>query len=70
MGVNNREIIEAFDGVMVARGDLGVELPLEQVPIVQKRTIQRCREAGKPVLLLNRLVNVFIKRRAVDLLVL
>lgn len=43
------EIIDAFDGVMVARGDLGVEVPLETVPYVQKRLIQQARAAGKPV---------------------
>src|SRR5207248_1194791 len=40
-------IVDAFDGLMVARGDLGVELPLEQVPMVQKRCVQLCRENAK-----------------------
>ena len=37
-------VVDAFDGIMVARGDLGVELPLERVPMVQKRAVQLCRE--------------------------
>jgi len=44
---NLAEIVDAFDGIMVARGDLGVELPLEQVPLVQKRAVELARRAAR-----------------------
>ncbi len=54
---NLQEIIAAFDGIMVARGDLGVELPLEQVPMVQKRAIELARVATKPVIVATQMLD-------------
>ncbi|GAB2867231.1 pyruvate kinase [Actinocorallia aurea] len=54
------EIVDAFDCIMVARGDLGVELPLEQVPIVQKRAIELARDKAHPVIVATQMLESMI----------
>ena len=58
---NLEAIVLAFDAIMVARGDLGVELPLEEVPLVQKRAIQMARENAKPVIVATQMLESMIQ---------
>ncbi|MFT3747410.1 MAG: pyruvate kinase [Agriterribacter sp.] len=60
--VNLREIILESDGVMVARGDLGVELPVEQVPLIQKDIVRKCIHRGKPVIVATQMMESMIDR--------
>lgn len=55
------QIVEASDGIMVARGDLGVEIPLEQVPTVQEEIVDLCRQLNKPVIIASQILESMIE---------
>lgn len=56
-----QEIVEASDGIMVARGDLGVEIPLEQIPTVQAEITRVCRQLNKPVIVASQLLQSMVE---------
>ena len=60
--VNIRDIILESDGIMVARGDLGVELPIEQIPLIQKELIRKCIHRAKPVIVATQMMESMIDR--------
>ena len=58
---NLKDIIEASDGVMVARGDLGVQVPLEQIPAIQEAIVELCRNLNKPVIVASQLLESMVE---------
>jgi pyruvate kinase len=60
--VNIRDIIVESDAIMVARGDLGVELPVEQIPLIQRQLVRKCLHRGKPVIVATQMMESMIER--------
>ena len=59
---NLRDIIVISDGIMIARGDLGVEIPIEQVPVIQKDIIRKCMHRAKPVIVATQMMESMLDR--------
>src|SRR5688500_8653282 len=59
---NIRDLIVESDGIMIARGDLGVELPVEQIPLIQRNIIKKCLHRAKPVIVATQMMESMIER--------